>query len=256
MCTVVVLRRPEHPWPLLWAANRDEMIDRPWNPPGRHWPDRQNVTGGMDLLAGGSWLGINDHGVVAAMLNRMGTLGPQAGKRSRGELVLDALDHADAVDAAGTLAELDPSAYRPFNMLIGDNRDAFWLRADGDTIRVIPLAEGISMLTAYELNDQSDPRIHSFLPRFQKTTPPDPERGDWQGWQALLATAAPQSSSTSSSIRAMNREAGLCFQLDNGFGTRSSALLALPSVDHPETRPAFLFSSGPPGQVPYRPVTL
>lgn len=252
MCTVVVLRRPEHRWPILWAANRDEMIDRPWTPPGRHWPDRENVVAGLDILAGGSWLGVNDQGVVAAMLNRMGTLGPQAGKRSRGELVLDALDHADAVDAARALGELDPSAYRPFNMLVGDNRDAFWLRADGDSIRVIPLAEGISMLTAFELNDRSDPRISSFLPRFQETPAPDPGSGDWQGWQTLLATTPPAGAPTGS----VNREAALCFQLDSGFGTRSSALLALASVDHPETRPVFLFSPGPPGQVPYRPVVL
>ena len=29
MCTVVVLRRPGHDWPLILAANRDEMAERP-----------------------------------------------------------------------------------------------------------------------------------------------------------------------------------------------------------------------------------
>ncbi|MGY9055065.1 MAG: NRDE family protein, partial [Alphaproteobacteria bacterium] len=36
MCTVVILRRPGHAWPLLMAANRDEMRGRAWSPPGRH----------------------------------------------------------------------------------------------------------------------------------------------------------------------------------------------------------------------------
>ncbi|HIJ63737.1 MAG TPA: hypothetical protein HPQ04_13680 [Rhodospirillaceae bacterium] len=256
MCTVVVLRRPEHRWPLLWAANRDEMQGRPWLPPGRHWPERPDVVAGLDRLAGGSWLGINDQGVVAAMLNRMGTLGPEAGKRSRGELVLEALDHTDAVDAAQALSQLDPQAYRPFNMLIGDNRDAFWLRADGAGIRVVPLAEGLSMLTAFELNDRADPRIDNFLPRFEQAPPPDPDRKDWHGWQTLMASTAPAGTTAGASQRSMNREAALCFQLDNGFGTRSSALLALPSVDHPELDPVFLFSPGPPGQAPYRPVVV
>ena len=256
MCTVVILRRPDHRWPLLWAANRDEMLGRPWRPPGRHWPERPDVTAGLDLLAGGSWLGINDHGVVAAMLNRMGTLGPEAGKRSRGELVLDALDHADAVAAAQALSDLDPLAYRPFNMLIGDNRDAFWLRADGSGIRVAPLAEGLSMLTAFELNDRTDPRIRCFLPRFEQAPPPDADHQDWQDWQKLMATTAATGSPAGATAGSMNREAALSFQLDNGFGTRSSALLALPSVDHPELDPVFLFSPGPPGQVPYRPVPL
>ncbi len=131
MCTVVLLRRPQAPWPLLLAANRDELQSRPWRPPARHWPDRPDVVAGLDVQAGGSWLGVNDDGVVAAVLNRVGSLGPAAGKRSRGELVLEALDHADAAAAAQALVDLDPEAYRPFNLLIADARDAFWLRHAG-----------------------------------------------------------------------------------------------------------------------------
>src|SRR5438045_6917906 len=107
------------------------MIDRAAKPPGRHWPDRPEVTAGKDLLAGGSWLGINDWGVAAAILNRHGSLGPAPGQRSRGELVLEALDHADAVAAAEALTHLDPAAYRRFNLIVADNRDGFWLRPAG-----------------------------------------------------------------------------------------------------------------------------
>ncbi len=228
------------------AANRDEMAGRPWRPPGRHWPDRADVVAGLDELAGGSWLGLNDQGVMAAMLNRMGTLGPLAGKRSRGELVLEALDHADAADAARALADLDAAAYRPFNMLVADNRDAFWLRADGVRLTATPLAEGFSMLTAFELNDGSDPRISAFLPRFQAAPPPDPDRDDWQSWQTLLSSRAPTGS--------LNREDGLSFQLDNGFGTRSSALLALPAMARAGVRPRFLFAAGAPGETPFQAV--
>src|SRR5215472_12933777 len=109
MCTVVILRRPDHRWPVLIGANRDEMIDRPWRSPDRHWPDRPEVVAGLDVLAGGSWLGINDWGVAAAVLNRTGSLGPAPDRRSRGELVLEALDHADAVTAAEALSYLDPA---------------------------------------------------------------------------------------------------------------------------------------------------
>ena len=55
MCTVVILRRPGHDWPILLAANRDEMVDRPWQPPARHWPDRKNIRAGIDELAGGTF---------------------------------------------------------------------------------------------------------------------------------------------------------------------------------------------------------
>src|SRR5579859_1045517 len=153
MCTVLVSRRPGDPWPLLLAGNRDEMQGRPWRPPAYHWPFSPDVVGGYDELAEGSWLAMNGHGLVATLLNRMGTLGPIEGKRSRGELVIEALDHADASTAAEALSFLDAGAYRPFNLVVADNRDAFWLRADGKTIRSAALPEGVSMVTAYDLND-------------------------------------------------------------------------------------------------------
>ena len=110
MCTVVFLRRPDHRWPLIVAANRDELASRPWRPPARHWPDRRHVTAGIDELAGGTWLGMNDDGLVAGVLNRKNSLGPDAQLRSRGELPLEALDHADAVAAAAALAHIDPQS--------------------------------------------------------------------------------------------------------------------------------------------------
>ena len=85
MCSVVILYRPGHRWPVLLAANRDEMAGRPWKPPARHWPERADVTAGLDEKAGGTWLGLNDYGVVAAVLNRPGTLGPQAGSEQFGQ---------------------------------------------------------------------------------------------------------------------------------------------------------------------------
>src|SRR5260221_9874812 len=128
MCTLAILRRPGDEWPVVIGANRDEMIDRPALPPGRHWPDRPEVIAGLDQLAGGSWLGLNDWGVAAAVLNRHGSLGPAAGLRSRGELVLEALDHADAAAAAAALSQLDPTAYRTLNPIVADNPDGVWLR--------------------------------------------------------------------------------------------------------------------------------
>ena len=89
MCSIV-LRISETG--VLIGANRDEMLARAWDPPGQYWPALPGVVAGRDRTAGGTWLGMNRQGMVAAVLDRKGTLGPAAGKRSRGELVLDALD--------------------------------------------------------------------------------------------------------------------------------------------------------------------
>src|SRR5439155_2470708 len=188
MCTLVILRRPERAWPVVIGANRDEMIGRPAMPPGRHWPDRMEVVAGLDLHAGGSWLGVNDWGVVAAVLNRQGSLGPEPGLRSRGELVLEALDHADAVAAATALSHLDPAAYRTFNLILADNRDAFWLCHDGSgRIAAQPVAEGLSLIASGGLDDMAMPRLALARPRFLAAPPPDPERDEWSGWQDLLS---------------------------------------------------------------------
>jgi uncharacterized protein with NRDE domain len=264
MCTVVLLRRPGHRWPLLLAANRDEMADRPWRPPARHWPDRAEVVAGLDDLAGGTWMGLNDDGVVAAILNRQGTLGPKDGKRTRGELVLEALDHADAAAAAEALADLDGRAYRPFNMVVADNRDAFWLRHTGredGRVEAHAIPEGLSMITAFDLNDGSDPRIHVHRERFASAPAPRPETGDWAAWERLLAsheTGAgwPGGSLEDGRTAGAERRGAMCFITARGFGTVCASLLALPAVDGPAARPVWRFAPGPPDTTVFDDVAL
>ncbi|MFD2233589.1 NRDE family protein [Phaeospirillum tilakii] len=248
MCTLVLLRRPGSPWPLLLAANRDEMSGRPWRGPGRWWDDRPELVAGLDLLAGGSWLGLNDFGVVAAVLNRQGSLGPDPRKRSRGELVLEALDHADAAEAARALSGLSAAAYRPFNLLVADNRDACWLSNDGRWISLRPVPTGLHMLTALDLDDPASPRVATHLGRFRAAQPPDPGRDEWGDWPALLAAG-------DGDTQAGREEAAMCFSRLDGFGTVSSALIALPAPGA-EARPRWRFAPGPPDRTAFQEVAL
>lgn len=247
MCTFVMLRRPGHAWPVLIAANRDEMRTRPSRPPGRHWPDRPEVRAGLDLASGGSWLGVNDHGLVAAVMNREGTLGALPGKRSRGELVLDALDHAEAAEAAGALADLDPAAYRPFNLVLADPRSAYWLRHGGDgDVGVNPIAPGLHMLSAGELDDLGDPRIAEYLPRFVAAQVPDPEADDWATWRDLLGSHQGRADA--------GPESAMAFERPDGFGTRSGALIAIPLYPGYGSGPIWLHAEGRPDEAKFLPV--
>jgi len=252
MCSLIILLRPGHAWPLLLAANRDELASRPWKAPGRHWPDRPEVVAGIDLLSGGSWMGLNDHGLVACVLNRVGSLGPAPGKRSRGELVLEALDHAEAGAAAEALSQLDPAAYRSFNLVVADGETAFWLRSEGEAegaVEAFPLPEGLSMITAHDLNDRDSPRIGRFLPAFAEAAVPDPEAGDWTAWSALQATSD-----------AAQPFAGLCVVTDGDFGTVSASQLALPrppqSLDEAPRQPIWRFTDGPPNRYTFHTISL
>lgn len=246
MCTLVILRRPEHEWPVIIAANRDEMLSRPWLPPARHWPDRPEVIAGMDELSGGSWLGLNDHGVVAAVLNRTGSLGPLADKRSRGELVLEALDHADARAAAAALGDVDPNAYRTFNLVIADNRDAYWLasRSGARRIAVEAIPSGISIFTSQDRNDPEKPRVAAYMPLFESATAPDPRNDDWSDWTQLMADRTGAS-----------HDEPMCIVSDYGYGTVSSSLIALPRPA-PGARPYWTFAAGRPDKCDFLPVDL
>lgn len=232
------------------------MSQRAWQPPGRHWPDRPAVVAGLDETAGGSWLGLNDHGLVAAILNRRGSLGPQPGKRSRGELVLEALDHADAETAATALSELNPDAYRSFNLVLADPWSGYWLRhrgqADVPGIESFALPEGLSMLTARDLNDAESPRIAANLPRFRAAAAPDPESGDWRAWQDLLSSGPTTS--------AEDPFAGMTVITDQGFETVSSSLIALPApradLTSEPRKAVWLFAAGRPDRSEYQPLEL
>ncbi len=261
MCTVIILRRPRHKWPFIMGANRDEMADRAWRPPARHWPDREEVVAGLDLLAGGSWLGVNDAGVVAGVLNREGSLGPETGRRSRGELVLEALDHADAADAAKALSDLDPRSYRSFNMVVADNRDAFWLRGLGQTVQeqveVLPIPPGISMITALDRNDPKSARIRAYLPRFERAAPPDPDASgaaSFADWERLLASRV--SEAAEAGLNEAGAAGAMCIVTPGGFGTVSSSIIALPAPEPAGKKPVWRFAAGRPGEVAYEPVAL
>jgi len=240
VCTVVVLIRPGHVWPVVLAANRDEQVDRAWDPPAAWWPDRPGVIGGRDRTAGGTWMGVNRHGVMAAVLNRQGSLGPAPGKRSRGELPLIALAEPGAAGAAGAIAALDAGGWRSFNLVLADSSGAVFVRGLGQgRPQAWPLAPGLHMVTAHDPDDPASPRVARHLPRFAAAVPPDPVHG-WRGWISLLSD---QSGAAAEQLSVVPR---------GGFGTVCASLVALPS----RGPPVWLFCAGAPDEQRFRPVQV
>jgi uncharacterized protein with NRDE domain len=108
MCTLLVASRVFDDTPLLVAANRDERLDRPAAPPRLFEARAIPVVAPVDLQAGGTWLGLSARGVFAGITNRFG-VPPDPARRSRGELVFEALLGADAQAGADRIAALDAS---------------------------------------------------------------------------------------------------------------------------------------------------
>jgi hypothetical protein len=194
------------------------------------------VIAGRDRTAGGTWMGINSHGVTAAVLNRPGSLGPAAGKRSRGELPLLAMAHRSAGEAAAAIGELDAGGWRSFNLVLADRRGAVFIRGLGHGHpEAAHLTPGLHMVTAHDPDDPDSPRVARHLGRFRAAEP-----GDWRSWQEILADRAGKAGEQ---INVVPR---------GGFGTVCSSLLALPRAGPP----VWLFAAGPPHEAPFLPVAL
>lgn len=237
MCTLALLLRPDHRWPVIIGANRDELISRTWKPPGRHWPARPAVFGGIDLERNGTWLAVNDANVMAMLLNRPVPDPLTPGFRTRGDLPLLALDHASAIDAAAAVMQLDAGQWKPFNLVIADRSTAIWIRAQS-TLTQHQFPTGLSLLANGELNAMSHARIGTYRPLFERAAVPDPDRDLWQDWAQLLGQTP---------VPGGPPDAGMVIPVDHrGFGTVSSTMLAIPA--DPGARPAWKFAPGPPDQ--------
>jgi hypothetical protein len=182
MCTVIISLDPSEPRTLL-VGIRDEMLDRPWLPPARHWADLPLV-GGHDERAGGTWLAVHPAiPRVACVLNGRGQAAPEPFRKTRGELPLLA-------GAGGwpALDGLDPAAYDPFHLVVADIASAGVLSWDGVREARISLSAGTYVITNAGL-DPEDPKAVQFAGKFAAARPAaDPSAGPaeaWGGWLTL-----------------------------------------------------------------------
>jgi uncharacterized protein with NRDE domain len=232
MCLLAVFFRAVEDAPLVVGANREEYYDRPGTPP--HLLDGPcRAVAGTDPRAGGTWLGVNDRGVLVAVTNRRKRDEP-ARPRSRGLLVRDLLLNceraADAVEIARR--ELETNHYAGCNLVIADRERAVVLHG-GDSLNVRPLPPGLHVLANGDVNQEDDARVayaRQWLGRHHHTTAADclaalkelcAQRGD--GGPPICLHGADR-------------------------GTVSSTLIALrPSL----TQSVYLHAQGPPDRTPY-----
>jgi uncharacterized protein with NRDE domain len=231
MCLLALLYRVVEDAPVVVGANREEFYARGGEPPQiLDGPCR--AVGGRDPSAGGTWLGINERGVLVAVTNRpKSQLPPQP--HSRGLLVRELLTCPTATAAADLAArELDQNRYAGCNVLCADRAAAVVLQA-GDWLRVRPLPPGIHVLTAHDVNDASDRRIGHAL---------------WWLGQRSYANA----DQCLAALKELCGQAGtdgppICLR-GEGRGTVSSSVVALRS---PLERSTYLHAQGPPDLTPY-----
>jgi len=247
MCTLAIYFRVFPDFPVVVAANRDEFLDRPALPPTT-LGDSPRIVGGKDLRARGTWLGINEHGLIAGLLNRrIAETGPNDDKlRSRGLLCLDALQHSTAAGALHYVEGQRGRDYNGFNLLIASRDEAIVAYNRGGEIEIVQLTPGFHLLTNADVDDFECPRISRSYSRFAQlgrredfAVDPVARRDDLA---ALLADHSTQLDART------GRPNSLCLHLGD-YGTRSSSLIFMrrdsASVDH-------FFAAGPPCTTSYQ----
>jgi uncharacterized protein with NRDE domain len=96
MCLLSLAFNAHPDFPLVFVGNRDEYHARPTAAAG-WWEDADNILGGRDLEAGGTWLAISKTGRFGVVTNRPDLPAPEQHGLSRGELVTGWLDHTDTL---------------------------------------------------------------------------------------------------------------------------------------------------------------
>jgi uncharacterized protein with NRDE domain len=216
VCTLIFAWRAFDGTPLVAAANRDELLDRPATPPAVIDTD-PTVVAPQDEEAGGTWIGYNDHGVFVGVTNRRADV---EGERSRGLLVRDALARETAADAVAYVRdELAAREYAGFNLLVADAATATVLEWDG-VLRTTSLDPGVHVLVNAGLDDAAEKSR-----RIRAALPTDTDLDSWLD-------------SARDVLR--DHDMDVCIHGD-GYGTRSSSLITVG-----ENGATYAFADGPP----------
>jgi uncharacterized protein with NRDE domain len=253
MCTLVVAAGLVPGYPLLIVANRDEQKDRAASPP-MSWPSTSGEGGDegdasfiapRDDVAGGTWLGLNEHGVFVGITNRF--LGPRDTTRiSRGALVVDALrlgTSARAIHEA--MSRIDPTKYNGFHLVYADTRDVLATISDGDeTLAQLVLGNGLSVVTERSFaggRHDDQPRLEKIRSVWSRIVDHD-DRDHQDG--ALFDPAKLTKLLTVHD--AADPLGATCIHLDElRYGTRSSMVLSYLATEKGAVT-SMLWAEGPP----------
>ena len=157
MCTLAILYRVARGTPILVAANREERYDRPTQYP-KIQSGTPRVVCGIDRKAGGTWLGINQHGLFCSVCNRRKQAVPDE-PRSRGLLCRELLELRTAKEAASHAAkELSKGIYAGANYVCADGRYAAVVHG-GDNVEIVELTPGLHVISNGNVNDPRDDRL-------------------------------------------------------------------------------------------------
>ena len=157
MCLLAIQYQLVPDAPILVAANREEFYERPSQPPSIQ-SGKPRVLCGIDAQAGGTWLGVNQHGLVIGVCNRR-KMSSNYPSRSRGVLCRELLKSNSAVHARDVaMEELSSGRYDGANFVCVD-AESGWVVHGGNEIDTVEMHEGLNIISNRDLNDPRDERV-------------------------------------------------------------------------------------------------
>jgi uncharacterized protein with NRDE domain len=254
MCPVLILNQVRSDFPVVLATNRDEFFARAASPAVRLL-DAPRAVGGRDLVKGGAWMGVTEQGVFVGVTNQRTSKSPDPAKRSRGELVMEALRAKTPNAIEALLSSVDGRAYNPFNLLFGDAHElkVAYGREQSAALQIETVPPGLHVLP----NDRLDCADFPKVARARQLLASDLQAPFEALRDALITTLADRARPALEDVpepalhpfltRAMLRElSALCIRTET-YGTRSSTIVALAQgrVAH------YLYADGPPDRASF-----
>ncbi len=147
MCLILLAWQAHIDFPLIVAANRDELHARP-TAAAHIWPDTDPLLlAGKDLQAGGSWMGITRNARFAAVTNYRENPAVRS-ELSRGQLITDFLTGRQSARQYAQRIHADGERYAGFNLLVGDIHQLLHVSNRSDSVTAIkPGVHGLSNAT-------------------------------------------------------------------------------------------------------------
>lgn len=231
MCLLALFYRVVEDAPIIAGAVREEYFRRGGEPP-QILDGPLRAVGGIDPQLGGTWLGVNERGLLVAVTNRRKSQPPD-NPPSRGLLARSLLlcPTAEAAVNQATLA-LDGNRYAGCNVVCADPITAVVVHG-GDWLRVRPLPPGLHVLTNRDVNDASDPRLQAAA-HYLGEQPCYVAENCVQAFRRLSVQRAPD-------------ELPICFR-DDERGTVSATIVAL---RRSLAESSYLHAQGSPDRTPY-----
>ncbi len=206
MCLIIVSYKVHPDYPLVVAANRDEMYKRPTRE-AQFWSDKPSILAGQDLEKGGTWLGLDTSGRFAAVTNYRDGSKSETGITSRGLLVSLYLQNHDSPERYLEQTITKISDFGGFNLLLGDVSALYFLNSRDRRYRQLQAGifgisngcfdepwpkvesgkQGLSMLMATDKVDDHEAILDLLADSRQPDDQSLPDTGIGLQWERILA---------------------------------------------------------------------